>query len=127
MITGDTLSLWRMIIGWWCSSSIKPIDLVLNSKAVAGFHLNHVKTRQPERYREAFLHLLKLNQAGMIRPRIDSIWTFDQVFISSSNNVTEFHSLLYDCVKSSFLLLQIIEATKQISTRKNIGKVILSP
>lgn len=79
MITGETLSLWAIIRAWWNSSTIKPVDLVMNSRVVAGFHLNHVKTRYPDRYRDSYLHLLNLYQENVIKPRIDSVWTFDEV------------------------------------------------
>lgn len=80
MITGETLSIWQIFRSWWYSSVVKPIDLVLNSRVVAGFHLNHVKTRLPERYRDAFLRLLELYRQNVIKPRIDSVWTFQQVY-----------------------------------------------
>ncbi|KZS06865.1 Synaptic vesicle membrane protein VAT-1 [Daphnia magna] len=99
MIAGETLSFWRIICSWWYSATIKPVDLVLNSRVVAGFHLTHVKTRLPERYREALLHLFELYEKNVIRPQIDSVWTFSQ----------------------------ITEATNRLSQRKNIGKVILTP
>lgn len=79
MISGETLSLWRIFCSWWYSSMVKPIDLVLNSRVVAGFHLTHVKTRLPERYRDALIHLFELYRQNVIRPRIDSTWTFHQV------------------------------------------------
>lgn len=79
MIAGETLSFWRIICSWWYSATIKPVDLVLNSRVVAGFHLTHVKTRLPERYREALLHLFELYEKNVIRPQIDSVWTFSQV------------------------------------------------
>lgn len=79
MITGETLSLWRIICSWWYSGTVKPIDLVLNSRTVAGFHLTHVKARLPERYRDALLRLFELYEQNVIRPRIDSVWTFNQV------------------------------------------------
>lgn len=82
MISGETLSLWRILRTWWYSSSIKPVDLVLNSRMVAGFHLSNVKDRLPGRYRDAFLKLLKLYEERLIRPHIDSVWSFPQVFIT---------------------------------------------
>lgn len=79
MIQGDVLSLWNVLQSWWRTKFIKPIDLLINSQAIAGFHLTNVKKRMPERYREALRHLLSLYEKGTLNPRIDSVWTFDQV------------------------------------------------
>lgn len=97
MIVGETLSFWRLFRSWWYSSTIKPIDLVLNSRTVAGFHLTNVKNKLPGRYRDTLLHLLELYEKNIIRPRIDSVFKFSQ----------------------------IIEATNRLAHRENIGKVVL--
>jgi len=99
MIEGETLGLWRIFRSWWTTRFIKPVDLILNNRIVAGFHLSHIKDRMPQRYNEALLHLLDLYQKKIIKPRIDSIWSFSQV----------------------------VEATNRLSKRQNIGKVILTP
>ncbi len=122
MISGETLSLWRIFCSWWYTTMIKPIDLVLNSRCVAGFHLTHVKTRLNDRYRDALIHLLKLYRQNVIRPRIDTTWTFHQVAYYKNNFCSK-------NTKSIFVahLMQVIEASKRLSERKNIGKVILTP
>lgn len=98
VIAGETLNFWRLVRSWWYTATVKPVDLVLNSRIVAGFHLTNVKNRLPLRYRDTLLHLLELYNKNVIRPRIDSVWTFQQ----------------------------IIEATNRLAHRENIGKVILS-
>jgi hypothetical protein len=98
---------------------VKPIDLVLNSRVVAGFHLTHVKTRLPERYRDALIHLFELYRQNVIRPRIDSTWTFYQV--------KHLKKMGFEFYISNLHFIQVIEATKRLSERENIGKVILTP
>ena len=81
MIDGEKLSMWRMLRSWWQTSSVRPVDLILNNRVVAGFHLTNVRQRLPIRYRHALLHLVDMYQKGLIKPRIDSVWTFSQVCI----------------------------------------------
>ncbi len=81
MIDGERLSVWKTLRSWWYTAPVRPLDLVLNSRAVAGFHLNNVRSKLPLRYRQAMLHIIELHQAGRIKPRIDSSWTFDEVFL----------------------------------------------
>lgn len=78
MIGGDALSLWRILQSWWRTKLIKPVDLLMNSQAVAGFHLTNLKKRMPHKYREALDHLFSLYEKGTLKPRIDSVWSFDQ-------------------------------------------------
>ena len=79
MIEGETLGMWRIFRSWWNTKFIKPVDLIVNNRVVAGFHLTHVKSRSPQCYKEALEHLLELYQKKLIKLHIDSIWTFDQV------------------------------------------------
>lgn len=79
MIEGETLGLWRIFCSWWTTRFIKPVDLILNNRIVAGFHLSHIKDQMPQRYNEALLHLLDLYQKKILKPHIDSIWSFSQV------------------------------------------------
>ena len=79
MIEGETLGLWRIFCSWWTTRFIKPVDLILNNRIVAGFHLSHIKDQMPQRYNEALLHLLDLYQKKILKPHIDSIWSYSQV------------------------------------------------
>lgn len=100
MIQGETLSMFQILRTWWNTAVIKPVDLIVNSRTVSGFHLNNVKDRLPHRYRQAMQFLLELyNRRAIEGPRIDSVYPFNQ----------------------------IVEASKRLSERKNIGKVILTP
>lgn len=116
MISGEKLSLWRILRSWWNTTHIRAVDLVLNSYSTAGFHLTNVKNRLPHRYRRTFMQLLDMYEEGRIRPRIDSIWTFQQVIrlyiiIKIGNNYTDISFLpiskLYDD-RSSYGLLHFM-------------------
>lgn len=116
MIDGQAEAI-RMDVG--APELVPPMELLLRSLVIAGFHLSHVKQRLPDRYRTAMLHLLDLYDRRKIQPRIDSVWTFHQVrmtFMKRKDNIQVYE-----------MLHQVAEASKRLSCRKNIGKVILIP
>ena len=55
-----------------------PLFMMADNKAACGYHLGHM-VDEPELYRNAVLQLLKLFEAGKIKPVIDSVWSFEDV------------------------------------------------
>ncbi|XP_019635940.1 PREDICTED: titin-like isoform X12 [Branchiostoma belcheri] len=98
MVKGENRNLMKMAKTLWQSTSVSPVSLVKTNKAIAGFQLAHL-TGEIELVRSAFQDILNMYKDGKIKPRIDSVWAFEQV----------------------------AEAMQQMNERRNIGKVILSP
>ncbi|XP_042233337.1 synaptic vesicle membrane protein VAT-1 homolog isoform X2 [Homarus americanus] len=99
MVGNEHRSLWRVLKTWWTTKNVSPYSLIMKNHAVAGFNLNELRSKDPATFRQGWEEILKMITSEELRPCIDSVWQFDQ----------------------------IIEASKQISERKNIGKVIICP
>ncbi|XP_045599351.2 synaptic vesicle membrane protein VAT-1 homolog [Procambarus clarkii] len=99
MIASEHRSLWRIFKTWWTTKSVSPYTLIMNNHAVAGFHLSELGNKDPTTFRQGWKEVLEMINVGKLCACIDSVWNFDQ----------------------------IVEATKQIAERKNIGKVIIKP
>ena len=61
--------------------------------------MNELRNKDPAEFNRGWKTILDMINAKKVEPRIDSVWKFED----------------------------IIEASKQISERKNIGKVIIKP
>ncbi|XP_072417654.1 synaptic vesicle membrane protein VAT-1 homolog [Chiloscyllium punctatum] len=81
---------------WWNKFTINSLQLLHSNKAVCGYHLGYL---QIDQIQDAVTKLLSLYKEGKIKPRIDSVWSFEQIG----------------------------DAMKQMQERRNIGKVILVP
>ncbi|XP_066994720.2 synaptic vesicle membrane protein VAT-1 homolog [Anabrus simplex] len=81
----------------WSMKNVSTLDLVNGNRVVAGLHLGKLMDEEPERIRQAMEELFRFYKDGKIAPRIDSVWPLDQ----------------------------IVDASKHLSERKNIGKVLL--
>ncbi|ROT69606.1 Synaptic vesicle membrane protein VAT-1-like protein [Penaeus vannamei] len=99
MIEGEHRSLWCILKTWWNTKNVSPQSLIMKNHAVAGFHLTELRKRDPKAFRKGWMEVRDMIADGVLRPRIDSVWKFEE----------------------------IVEASKQISERKNIGKVIIKP
>ncbi|XP_022245361.1 synaptic vesicle membrane protein VAT-1 homolog [Limulus polyphemus] len=99
MIGGEKRSLLRALKVWWQMKNISLLNLVKNNHAVCGFNLGTLAETDPTRVKEIMGHLLSLYEEGKVKPRIDSVWTFDEV----------------------------VNATKKMVHRENVGKLILVP
>ncbi|XP_014674131.1 PREDICTED: synaptic vesicle membrane protein VAT-1 homolog [Priapulus caudatus] len=98
MVRGEVRSIFSVAKTWWQMNSISPMELISKNKAICGFHMGHL-TGEMELLRSTMLEILDLYKMGKIKPKIDSIWPFEQVG----------------------------RAMAQMHDRKNIGKCILSP
>lgn len=73
-------------------------SLIMNTVTVSGLHLGVVAEKEPHFFKEVLSKIFNLYLSKKINPRIHCVMTFENV----------------------------IEATKLLQTRKNIGKVLLS-
>ncbi|XP_071546234.1 synaptic vesicle membrane protein VAT-1 homolog isoform X3 [Panulirus ornatus] len=95
MVGTEYRSLWRLLRSWWSTKNVSPYSLIMSNRAVAGFNLNELRSKDPATFQQGWKEILEMITSGKLCPRIDSVWQFEQ----------------------------IVEASKQITDRKNIGKV----
>uniref|UniRef100_A0A8C0QSE1 Vesicle amine transport 1 n=1 Tax=Chelonoidis abingdonii TaxID=106734 RepID=A0A8C0QSE1_CHEAB len=98
LLTGQKKNLMAMAKTWWNQFSINALQLLHLNKAVCGYHLGYMD-EEFELIGGVVAKLVSLYSQGKIKPRIDSVWPFEQV----------------------------ADAMRQMQEKKNIGKVILVP
>ncbi|KAM9296306.1 synaptic vesicle membrane protein VAT-1 homolog [Gastrophryne carolinensis] len=98
LLSGQKKNFMALAKTWWNQFSINAMQLIPSNKAVCGFHLGHLDN-ETELITEVVVKLLDLYKQGKIKPKIDSVYPFEQVG----------------------------EAMKQMQEKKNVGKVILVP
>ncbi|NXD44101.1 VAT1 protein, partial [Copsychus sechellarum] len=98
VVTGHKRSLVAMAKTWWHQFSINALQLLSQNKAVCGYHLGYMD-EELELLGSVVAKLVDLYTQGKIKPKVDSVWPFDQV----------------------------ADAMRQMQEKKNVGKVILVP
>ncbi|XP_072260119.1 synaptic vesicle membrane protein VAT-1 homolog [Pyxicephalus adspersus] len=98
LLTGQKKNLVALAKSWWNQFNINAMQLIPSNKAVCGFHLGHLDNEK-ELLIDVVVKLLDLYKQGKIKPKIDSIYPFEQVG----------------------------DAMRQMQEKKNVGKVILVP
>ncbi|KAM4645638.1 synaptic vesicle membrane protein VAT-1 homolog [Amazona ochrocephala] len=98
LLTGQKKSLVAMAKTWWNQFSINALQLLHHNKAVCGYDLGSMD-EEFELIGRVLSKLDNLYSQGKIKPKIDSVWPFDQV----------------------------ADAMRQMQEKKNVGKVILVP
>ncbi|XP_071584955.1 synaptic vesicle membrane protein VAT-1 homolog [Heliangelus exortis] len=98
LLTGQKKNLMAMAKTWWNQFSINALQLLHHNKAVCGYHLGYMD-EEVDLVRGVVAKLVNLYSQGKIKPKIDSVWPFDQV----------------------------ADAMRQMQEKKNVGKVILVP
>ncbi|KAM8795376.1 synaptic vesicle membrane protein VAT-1 homolog [Eudromia elegans] len=98
LITGQKKNLMAMAKTWWNQFSINALQLLHHNKAVCGYNLGNMD-EEYELIGGVITKLMNLYKQGKIKPKIDSVWPFEQV----------------------------ADAMRQMQEKKNIGKVILVP
>uniref|UniRef100_A0A8B9C7Q6 Vesicle amine transport 1 n=1 Tax=Anser brachyrhynchus TaxID=132585 RepID=A0A8B9C7Q6_9AVES len=98
LLTGQKKNLMAMAKTWWNQFSINALQLLHQNKAVCGYHLGYMD-EEYELIGGVVAKLISLYNQGKIKPKIDSVWPFDQV----------------------------ADAMRQMQEKKNVGKVILVP
>ncbi|GFS71014.1 synaptic vesicle membrane protein VAT-1 homolog [Nephila pilipes] len=99
MISGEKRSILKNFKVWWQTKNINMENLILNNHAVCGLSINTLFENDPDAFKTTLDKIMYLYQEHKIKPRIDSIWSFDE----------------------------ITKATKCMVDRKNIGKIVLVP
>ncbi|XP_071940875.1 synaptic vesicle membrane protein VAT-1 homolog [Antedon mediterranea] len=97
MMQGENRSMLNVAKTWWNSPSFGAMDMMQKNKSVSGFHLGYLAD-ETELLTNAMNEIIRLYQAGRIKPKIDSVWHF----------------------------ANIKDAMKQMHERKNVGKVVLT-
>ncbi|CAM2108727.1 synaptic vesicle membrane protein VAT-1 homolog [Lepidochelys kempii] len=98
LLTGQKKNLVAMAKTWWNQFSINALQLLHLNKAVCGYHLGYMD-EEFELIGGVVAKLVSLYNQGKIKPKIDSVWPFEQV----------------------------ADAMRQMQEKKNVGKVILVP
>ncbi|KAM4622756.1 synaptic vesicle membrane protein VAT-1 homolog [Discoglossus pictus] len=98
LLTGQKKNLMALAKSWWNQFNITAMQLIPSNKAVCGYHLGHLD-EEVELIAEVVSTLLDLYKQGKIKPKIDTVFAFDQVG----------------------------DAMRQMQEKKNIGKVVLVP
>ncbi|XP_053119722.1 synaptic vesicle membrane protein VAT-1 homolog [Hemicordylus capensis] len=98
VLTGQKKNLMAMAKTWWNQFSINALQLLGHNKAVCGYYLGGLE-EETELITGVVTKLIALYNQGKIKPKVDSVWSFDQV----------------------------VDAMKRMQEKKNIGKVVLVP
>ncbi|XP_062451313.1 synaptic vesicle membrane protein VAT-1 homolog [Rhea pennata] len=98
LVTGQKKNLMAMAKTWWNQFSINALQLLHHNKAVCGYDLGNLD-QENELLGGVIAKLINLYNQGKIKPKIDSVWPFEQV----------------------------VDAMRQMQEKKNVGKVILVP
>ncbi|XP_026541905.1 synaptic vesicle membrane protein VAT-1 homolog [Notechis scutatus] len=98
LLTGQRKNLMAMAKTWWNQFSINALQLLHLNKAVSGYHLGYLE-EEVELLTAVVTKLIALYNQGKIKPKVDSVWPFEQV----------------------------VDAMKQMQEKKNVGKVVLVP
>lgn len=91
------LSTLNLLKLWWNTKNINPLDLVMNNRTVSGLHLAVLLENEPTKVTSALNEIFNLLRKGAIKPRIHTVCKLDE----------------------------IVEASKILAERKNIGKVVI--
>ncbi|NP_001116167.1 uncharacterized protein LOC100036826 [Xenopus laevis] len=98
LLTGQKKNLMALAKSWWNQFSVTAMQLIGANKAVCGFHLGHLD-EELELITSVVTTLLDLYKQGKIKPKIDTMFSFEQVG----------------------------DAMRQMQEKKNVGKVVLIP
>lgn len=78
LLTGQRKNLMAMAKTWWNQFSINALQLLHLNKAVCGYHLGYLD-EEVELISHVVTELVALYRQGKIKPKVDSVWPFDQV------------------------------------------------
>lgn len=83
---------------WWQTKNLKLLDLIMHNRVICGVHLGTLIEKDSSKVRMYLAKIFDLLREGKIKPKIDSVWTMDE----------------------------IVDATKVLAERRNVGKVLLA-
>lgn len=82
---------------WWLTKYVPPHELINNCNLVGGLHLGKLLKNDAKKVEKTLDRIFDLLRSKKLNPVIDSVWPMPK----------------------------IIEATKQLADRKNVGKVLI--
>ena len=90
-MTGPHRNLWQIVKTYMSTKSYTGLGLMSQNKMVAGYTLGHF-IDHPELIRPAANDLMKLYQDGKIKPKVDSVWAYEDVGVIAwpRHDVTSF-------------------------------------
>lgn len=89
--------MFSMLQTWWKSKTVNLMDLIIGSQSISGLHLGLLAMNERDVVKEALDKIFVMYQDGSIKPTIHSTCKFEDV----------------------------VDATKVLAERRNIGKVLL--
>lgn len=98
IVNEQRLTFVSMLKSWWSTKNVNLTSLIVQNRIVGGIHLGTLLENDYARVRDALAHIFQLLAQGHVKPRIHAIEPMSR----------------------------IVEATKLLAERKNIGKVLLS-
>ncbi|XP_050693425.1 synaptic vesicle membrane protein VAT-1 homolog isoform X2 [Eriocheir sinensis] len=99
MVGKEHRNLWQLFKVWWTTKNISPYPLIMKNYGIAGFNLNELRDKNLVAFTRGWKEILDMITSKKLHPRVDSVWQFED----------------------------IVDAFKQMSERKNIGKVVVKP
>ena len=83
MISGEKRNIWKNLKVWWQTKNINIYDLIQKNHAVCGLSIGNIFENDPTLFKSAIQSVLSLYNAEKIHPRIDSVWSFEEVLLLS--------------------------------------------
>lgn len=74
-MSGANRNIWKIVKTYWTTHSYSTLGLMTKNKAACGYHL----ISDPDFVREAAREILALYDEGKIKPKIDSVWAYEDV------------------------------------------------
>lgn len=97
MTNEKKLTTFDLLKLWWNTKNFNPLELVMNNRTVSGLHMAVLLENEPTKVRAALNEIFELLRQGKIKPKIHSELKMDE----------------------------IVEASKILAERKNVGKVLI--
>lgn len=81
MMQGEKRNWLKNFKVWWQTKNVSMFNLIQHNNAVCGLSINNIFENDPDAFRSGIKKLLELYSEQKIKPRIDSVWSFDEVCI----------------------------------------------
>jgi NADPH:quinone reductase-like Zn-dependent oxidoreductase len=97
-VSGPNRSLWSIATTYMSVRSYNPLFMLGDNRSACGYHLGHMFA-DTEVYTPVVQELIRLFEAGKIKPVVDTVWSFEEVG----------------------------KAMSRMHDRLNVGKVVITP
>lgn len=91
------LNILAMLKTWWLTKYVPPHELINNCRLAGGLHLGKLLDNDVKKIRKSLNYIFTLIRNKRLKPVIHSVWP----------------------------MTKVVEATKQLADRKNVGKVLI--